>query len=303
MTTINLKNALQQHLQSLQWSAMSELSQEGELDFDFADLEQQAPNGPSAKLSAEQPSSSPSQPQTGDAIVQSSLSPAAAIGDTKPRSPDSPPIAANNAAHRPVLRSGDYGDPIVEAGDRRRALATIASEVAGCQRCPELCSNRTQTVFGAGPADAKIVFLGEGPGANEDQCGEPFVGAAGQLLNKILTASKLQRDQIYILNVVKCRPLGNRTPAGEEIENCWGYLERQLDIIQPTHIVCLGSVAAKSLLDTKSSLGKLRKQFHQYRGSKVVATYHPAYLLRTPDAKKFVWEDMKMLMNDLGVQL
>ena len=147
------------------------------------------------------------------------------------------------------------------------------------------------------------MFLGEGPGANEDRQGEPFVGEAGKLLDKILNASTLKRDQVYILNTVKCRPPNNRNPLPAELENCRGFLDRQLDVIRPEFIVCLGSVAAKSLLGTKLSLGKLRKQFHQYRESKVLVTYHPAYLLRTPSAKTHVWEDMKMLMKALGVEL
>jgi DNA polymerase len=175
--------------------------------------------------------------------------------------------------------------------------------VESCEACYELCRSRTKTVFGVGNPESKIVFLGEGPGANEDRQGEPFVAEAGKLLDKILTASTLGRDQVYILNTVKCRPPNNRNPLPLELENCRGFLDRQLDVMRPEFIVCLGSVAAKSLLGTKSSLGKLRKQFHQYRESKVLVTYHPAYLLRTPSAKTHVWEDMKMLMKELGVEL
>jgi DNA polymerase len=147
------------------------------------------------------------------------------------------------------------------------------------------------------------VFLGEGPGANEDRLGEPFVGEAGQLLDKIMGACKLARSDVYILNTVKCRPPANRNPSQDELANCWGYAEKQLEILQPEFICCLGSVAARTLLKTTQSIGRLRRQFHSYRGSRVLVTYHPAYLLRTPSAKKHVWEDMKLLMKEMGVDL
>ena len=175
--------------------------------------------------------------------------------------------------------------------------------VAGCTRCEELANSRKQTVFGVGDPTARLVFVGEGPGADEDRQGEPFVGAAGQLLNKILDACQLSREQVYILNVVKCRPPRNRTPSDVERSCCWGYAREQLEILQPEFICCLGSVAAKSLLNTKQPLGRLRQQFHAYRGSRVIVTYHPAYLLRTPSAKRHVWDDMKLLMKALGVDL
>jgi DNA polymerase len=145
--------------------------------------------------------------------------------------------------------------------------------------------------------------LGEAPGQEEDAQGEPFVGAAGQLLDKIITACKLTREEVFILNTIKCRPPMNRTPSDIEVQNCWQFAHRQLEIIQPEFICCLGSVAAKSLLQTGKSISQLRGVFHQYRGSRVMVTYHPAYLLRTPSAKRHVWDDMKMLMRELGVEL
>jgi DNA polymerase len=151
-----------------------------------------------------------------------------------------------------------------------------------------------------GNADTELLFIGEAPGAEEDKAGEPFVGAAGQLLNKIIAACRLKREEIYIANVLKCRPPGNRQPVADEVANCRGYLERQIKIIQPRFICCLGLVAAQTVLNTTISIGKLRKQIHQVDGIQVVATYHPAYLLRNPNAKKDVWDDMKMLMNAMG---
>lgn len=310
MTDLNVKKALQQHLQSLRWSGLSDLSGGGELEFDLQALAVEPvsqPSSPSPNRPNNTPAPTPSQESSARRSPSTGL-----VDETKTAAPaesasaaaKTQPVISQPVISQPVIsRQGQYGQPIADLTQRQNVLATLAAEVASCQKCPELCRNRSQTVFGSGPADAKIVFLGEGPGANEDAQGEPFVGEAGKLLDRILTASKLPRDQVYILNVVKCRPPANRNPTDAEVQNCWDYLQRQLDVIQPTHIVCLGSVAAKTLLNTKSSLGKLRKRFHQYCGSKVIATYHPAYLLRNQTAKKYVWEDMKMLMTDLGVDL
>ena len=187
--------------------------------------------------------------------------------------------------------------------ERVAALKVLQDEVARCTSCDELASTRSQTVFGVGNPSTRLVLLGEGPGAEEDRVGEPFVGAAGQLLDKIISACSLSRSDVYILNTVKCRPPGNRNPSQNELANCWGYAERQLEILQPEFICCLGSVAARTLLKTTLSIGKLRRQFHSYRGSRVLVTYHPAYLLRTPSAKKHVWEDMQFLMKEMGIDL
>ena len=147
------------------------------------------------------------------------------------------------------------------------------------------------------------MFIGEAPGADEDRQGEPFVGAAGQLLNRILEACQLLRADIYICNILRCRPPGNRTPAPDEAANCREYLDGQIEIVDPDYIVCLGSVAAKNLLASVESIGKLRGRFFTHGRAKVVCTYHPAYLLRNPAAKKDVWADMKFLMRELGVEL
>jgi uracil-DNA glycosylase family 4 len=158
-------------------------------------------------------------------------------------------------------------------------------------------------VFGDGNPKARLVFLGEAPGADEDRTGTPFVGRAGQLLNKIIEACRLTREEVYILNILKCRPPGNRNPLPEEAANCRPYLERQLELIGPEFICCLGSVAAQNLLATTETIGRLRGRLHDYQGIKVACTYHPAYLLRNPAAKADTWEDMKMLMRAMGVQL
>jgi DNA polymerase len=165
-----------------------------------------------------------------------------------------------------------------------------------------LVATRTQTVYGVGPVDAEVCFIGEGPGADEDRLGEPFVGAAGQLLNRILVACGFKRESVYICNIVKCRPPGNRTPKPEEAANCREYLEAQLALVRPRYIVALGGTAAQNLLGTTAPLGRLRGKFHSYKGTPVLCTYHPAFLLphRSPEKKKDVWEDMKLLLQKMG---
>ncbi|MEE8451735.1 MAG: uracil-DNA glycosylase [Thermoguttaceae bacterium] len=183
------------------------------------------------------------------------------------------------------------------------ALAAVAQEVAACTRCAELADSRTQTVFGVGNPQARLVFLGEAPGADEDRQGEPFVGRAGKLLTDIVQGGMgLRREDIYILNILRCRPPGNRNPLPAEAANCREYLDRQLDIIRPEFICCLGAVAAQNLLDTTDTIGSMRGRVLDYRGIKVVCTYHPAYLLRNPAAKKSTWEDIQLLMKEMGIE-
>ena len=203
---------------------------------------------------------------------------------------------------RPTPIDKPYSAPL-DADKRASALQVLQNEVAACTRCDKLARSRTQTVFGVGDPNCRLCFVGEAPGADEDRQGEPFVGAAGQLLTRIIEACKLTREQVYILNVLKCRPPNNRNPNGDEIENCWNFATKQLDILQPEFICCLGSFAARTLLQTDQSVGRMRQKFFQYRDSKVIVTYHPSYLLRTPSAKRQVWDDMKMLMNEMGVEL
>ncbi len=186
------------------------------------------------------------------------------------------------------------------ADPRSCALAEVARDVAACKRCRELVRNRTQTVFGVGNPYARLVFCGEAPGADEDRLGEPFVGRAGELLTDIIVKGmKLRREDVYILNILRCRPPNNRAPLPVEAAACREFLDRQLAIIQPEFICCLGAVAAQNLLQSEASIGQLRGHVHDYHGIKVVCTYHPAYVLRTPSAKKQVWDDIKLLMNEM----
>jgi DNA polymerase len=202
-------------------------------------------------------------------------------------------------------RSADMKQTEMSLQQRRTDLQVLAKTVCTCKRCPELVSTRTQTVFGDGQLPVELCFIGEAPGADEDAQGKPFVGAAGQLLNKIIAACGLKREEVYICNIIKCRPPGNRTPKPEEAANCREYLTRQLDLVQPKFICALGGCAAQNLLSTTQPLGKLRGRFHDYNGIPVICTYHPAYLLphRAPAKKADVWEDMKMLLKRMGRQI
>ncbi len=180
-------------------------------------------------------------------------------------------------------------------------LEDIRSHLGDCQRC-RLSSGRTHIVFGQGNLKARLVFVGEGPGADEDRQGLAFVGAAGQLLTKIITAMNLTREEVYICNVIKCRPPGNRNPEADEIESCRPFLERQLTAIDPEVICTLGSFAAQTLLGTTAPISRLRGRFHTYNGIKLMPTYHPAYLLRNPDQKRAVWEDVQKIMTLLDLK-
>ncbi|MEE8185153.1 MAG: uracil-DNA glycosylase [Thermodesulfobacteriota bacterium] len=181
----------------------------------------------------------------------------------------------------------------------RISLKSIREELGDCKRC-KLHKGRTNIVFGVGNPKAEIVFVGEGPGRDEDLKGEPFVGRAGQLLTKIIEAMGLKRSDVYICNVVKCRPPNNRNPEHDEIATCRPFLEKQIDSIKPKTIVALGSHAAHTLLNTQVRISDLRGKFNWYRnGIKVMPTYHPAFLLRNDSKKKETWEDMKMIMKEL----
>lgn len=179
-------------------------------------------------------------------------------------------------------------------------LEAILSDLADCRSC-KLSSARNHVVFGSGNPRARLVFVGEGPGYDEDRVGEPFVGKAGQLLTKIIQAIQMTRDEVYICNIVKCRPPENRNPEADEITACLPYLKRQIQAIQPDFICALGTVAAQTLLETKTPVSRLRGRFFDLEGVRVLPTYHPAFLLRNPEKKREVWEDMQLLMKTMGI--
>ncbi len=192
--------------------------------------------------------------------------------------------------------------PLVPAAERPEALRVLREEIGECTRCPLAFEGRHKIVFGDGDPSARLMFVGEGPGADEDMQGLPFVGRAGQLLNNMITAMGLQREQVYIANIVKCRPPQNRVPLPEEANTCTPFLFRQIEIIRPEIIVALGSTAATYLLGEKSSLKALRGRIHQALGTRLIVTYHPAYLLRDPNQKKEAWADLQIAMRELGLK-
>ena len=215
------------------------------------------------------------------------------------------PLAASAPPLIPTLALQPLTAPPLPTAQKVIRLAELdENEVKGCTKC-RLCQTRTQTVFGEGASDAKLFFIGEGPGENEDLQGRPFVGRAGELLNKWIAAMGLRREQVYIANIVKCRPPDNREPAPDEVATCTPYLERQIEIIRPQVIMTLGRPSAQHMLQTKISMGKMRGQWHAWRGIKLMPTYHPAYVLRsyTYETRSAVWGDLQQVMLELGLPM
>jgi uracil-DNA glycosylase family 4 len=210
--------------------------------------------------------------------------------------PEDDIVAAMTRSKKVVEAIDMFGSPVGRVPDAPQyaSLEAHYAAVCNCQLCP-LGQTRNKFVYGVGNPKAGVVFVGEGPGAEEDRLGEPFVGRAGQLLDRILAAIQLQRGDVYIANIVKCRPPGNRDPLPEEMEKCFPYLAEQIRLIKPKVICCLGRIAAQALLNNKTPLGKLRRNWLEYEGIPTLVTYHPAALLRFPAYKKDTWEDMQML--------
>jgi uracil-DNA glycosylase len=198
----------------------------------------------------------------------------------------------------PMTLGADRGGP---AACRTETLEDIRAELENCRRCA-LCQERKNIVFGVGHPQARLVLVGEAPGREEDEKGEPFVGEAGRLLDRILLAMGMRRDEVYICNVEKCRPPGNRDPLPEEIAACEPYLKRQLAVIRPHIIVTLGRFAAQTLLQDESPISRLRGNWREYEGIPLMPTYHPAFLLRNPICKREVWEDMKQVLRRLRAE-
>jgi DNA polymerase len=211
--------------------------------------------------------------------------------------------AAAEAAREAELIAIASGTSLFEEVQRIEGdtLEQIRADIGDCTRC-KLHKSRHRIVFGDGNPRAKLVFVGEGPGEEEDRQGLPFVGRAGKLLTQMIEAMGLERGDVYICNVVKCRPPNNRTPERDEIDTCQPFLDRQLAVIQPKVIVCLGNVAAQALLGTGEPMSRVRGKWFRWRGTKMLPTYHPAYLLRNPNAKKIVWEDLQKVMAELGLE-
>ncbi len=221
---------------------------------------------------------------------------AAGSGASPEPSAGSGPAPGGSARTRPPAEPPEAGGP--DAAQRAERLAALATEAATCERC-RLWQGRSTVVFGTGDPDADLMFIGEGPGAEEDRQGLPFVGPAGELLNKIIQAIGLAREQVYIANIVKCRPPGNRDPLPDEAAACRGYLEGQIELVRPRVIVALGRVAAQALLGNDLPLGRMRGRWFSVRGIPTMVTYHPAALLRNRHWKRPTWDDMQAVRDRL----
>lgn len=225
------------------------------------------------------------------------------------RRESSPSVDSPLVETREAPLSGDAGIGISAAPSPtqeeemtpEKALRAIRADIGDCTRCPLHKQGRKQIVFGVGNPRAEIMFVGEAPGADEDQQGEPFVGRAGQLLNNMISAMGIHRQDVYIANIIKCRPPGNRTPEREECDTCSPFLMRQIEVVKPKMIVALGAVAAKTLLGVNDAMVNLRGRIYDFRNTKLAVTYHPAYLLRDPRQKKEAWKDLQMVMKSLGM--
>lgn len=260
---------------------------------------------PNAVLDAEEPEQTASDSAASLPQASEVRTPPRIRESSPVRSPQEPPelpvVQPFVPPRAPIDREEAWSDPLPRE-ERIAALAASAQEVAACVRCGELARTRTQTVFGVGNPMPRLVLLGEAPGEEEDKRGEPFVGRAGQLLDKMIAACSLRREDVYILNILKCRPPGNRNPLPTEATACRPFLDRQLEILQPEFMLCLGAVAAKNLLGVELAVGKMRGNLYRYRGAKAIVTYHPSYLLRTEAAKRDAWEDLKFLLREMGIE-
>lgn len=229
---------------------------------------------------------------------------AAEISNPQPDLPENMPVQSSV----PVGQASE-GEPFAmsrpetKIADPAKALRIIREDLGDCTRCRLHKQGRKQIVFGVGNPKAHLMFIGEAPGADEDQQGEPFVGRAGQLLNNMIKAMGLRREEVYIANIIKCRPPENRTPERDECETCSPFLMRQIEVIQPKAIVALGAVAAKTLLAINAPMSKFRGHWYDFRGTRLAVTYHPAFLLRDPRQKKEAWKDLQMVMKELGLEI
>ena len=249
-----------------------------------------------AQLDSAEQNSESNPTQIPDAPSLASIATEVGDHETLPNLQEGQPIPPRKSISAPPAIAAS-----VPAADRASALQLIRDEIGDCTRCA-LHKGRNKLVFADGDPNARLMFVGEGPGADEDAQGVPFVGRAGQLLNNMITAMGLKREQVYIANIVKCRPPGNRTPEPDEANICTQFLFRQIDVVRPQVLVALGATAATYLLGSRQPLAGLRGRVHAYRGSQLIVTYHPAYLLRDPRQKKEAWADLQIAMRELGLK-
>ncbi len=222
--------------------------------------------------------------------------------DPKWRRRDGPEVEVVEPSEARAADAGDIA-PLTFSKSAADALSAIRDDIGDCTRCKLHGLGRTQIVFGVGHPTAELMFVGEAPGADEDAQGVPFVGRAGQLLTRMIEAMGLARDEVYIANVLKCRPPGNRNPEPDEIERCEPFLFRQLESVQPKVVIALGAFAARTLLKTDAPISRLRGRVHHFRGVKLIPTFHPSFLLRSPGYKREAWEDLKLAIAELGREL
>jgi len=225
--------------------------------------------------------------------------------ETQPELREEMPASSKAIVAVSITEEDLFAVPKPESGvtDPVKALRIIRDDLGDCTRCRLHKQGRKQIVFGVGNPKAELMFIGEAPGADEDQQGEPFVGRAGQLLNNMIKAMGLRREDVYIANIIKCRPPGNRTPERDECDTCSPFLMRQIAVIRPKAIVALGAVAAKTLLAINAPMSEFRGHWYDFRGTKLAVTYHPAFLLRDPRQKKETWKDLQMVMKELGLPI
>ena len=257
-----------------------------------AEREAAAPAEPAPR--AEAPASAPRRREAG-----SLPSPSAAVAERPPPAEPTRRVAEPAPAPASGPSAGQAASAVPDE-QRAKRLELLATEVSGCTRCP-LHEARTQTVFSRGTSSSGLCFIGEGPGADEDAQGYPFVGKAGQLLDRMIAAMGFERDEVYVCNIVKCRPPENRKPTPEEMAACMPYLEKQLELVEPSVIVAMGATAVQGLLGTTGGITRMRGKWRLYKGRiAVMPTFHPAYLLRTPRAKRDVWEDLQAVLRQMG---
>ncbi len=264
-------------------------------------LDQAPKYSPSMEANLEQAGQSAAAPSPAAETIQNVAAQAPLVTEPVPETTPQPALLTPNSTNAASsLNMTDNN--LIESSDPVEALAMLQKRVAQCRLCKVLPETRTQTVFGVGNPRARLLFLGEAPGADEDAQGIPFVGRSGRLLTDMIEKGmKISRDEVYICNVLRCRPPQNRNPLPEEAAFCRPFMEAQIKIVNPEFICCLGAVAAKNLLQTDTSIGKLRGTIHNWQGYKVVCTYHPSYLLRNPPAKKDAWIDLQLLMRAMGL--
>lgn len=251
--------------------------------------------GSAAVVASANPAADMEPPAASDPASVSNTRPQTYQSSTSDNSLEEPNIPSRKVIPVPPPPTG------VAPADRAAALRIIREEIGDCTRCA-LHTGRNKIVFGDGSPNARLMFVGEGPGADEDAQGIPFVGRAGQLLNNMITAMGLKREEVYIANVVKCRPPGNRTPEPDEANTCSPFLFQQIDVIRPDVLVALGATAATYLMGQRQPLAGLRGRVHSFRGTKLIVTYHPAFLLRDPRQKKEAWADLQIAMRALGLK-